>query len=74
MAIVKEKYSIKELRVLNGLSRQELADQTGLNYNTILGYENDVNKLRKASYDNLENLANALKVTVDDIFLSPNSD
>ncbi|MBG9981716.1 helix-turn-helix transcriptional regulator [Aerococcaceae bacterium DSM 111020] len=70
---MKEKYSLKELRALNGISRKELAERTGLNYNTILGYENDISKLRKASYENLENLAKNLNVGVDDIFLNNNS-
>ena len=34
-----------------------------------MSYENDVEKLRKASYDTIDKLANALSVSVDDIFL-----
>ena len=55
------------------MSREELAELTNLHYNTILKYENDVDSFRKSSYETLEKIANALSVSVDDIFLGSNS-
>lgn len=68
------KYTIKQLRALKEMSREELAQKTNMHYNTILNYENNIDSLRKASYETIESLAQALSVTVDDIFLKKNSD
>lgn len=68
------KYTIKQLRALKEMSREELAQKTNMHYNTILNYENNIDSLRKASYETIESLAEALSVTVDDIFLKKNSD
>lgn len=68
-----KKYTLKQLRVLNDMSREELARITQMHYNTILNYENSIEALRKASYETIETLASALKVSVDDIFLGNNS-
>lgn len=64
-----KKYTLKQLRVLNDMSREELARTAQMHYNTILNYENSIEALRKASYETIETLASALKVSVDDIFL-----
>lgn len=70
-----EKYTLKQLRSLNDdMSREELADKTGLSYYTIMAYENDVNSLRKAKYEVIEKVAHALNTTPDHIFLNGNSD
>ena len=71
--IEKKKYTLKQLRSLKEMSREELAELTNLHYNTILKYENDVDSFRKSSYETLEKIANALSVSVDDIFLGSNS-
>ena len=55
------------------MSRVELSQITKMHYNTILNYENNIEALRKASYDTIETLASALNVSVDDIFLGNNS-
>lgn len=68
-----KKYTLKQLRVLNDMSREELARVAQMHYNTILNYENSIEALRKASYETIENLASALKVSVDDIFLGDTS-
>ena len=68
------KYTIKQLRALKEMSREELAQKTNMHYNTILNYENNIESLRKPSYETIESLADALSVTVDDIFLKKNSD
>lgn len=69
----RKKYTLKQLRALNDMSRLELSQLTKMHYNTILNYENNIEALRKASYDTIEILASALNVTVDDIFLENNS-
>ena len=55
------------------MSRQQLADKVGVHYNTIMFYENDVNKLRQAEYETIEKIADALGVEIDNIFLNANS-
>ncbi|MGM0227961.1 hypothetical protein IGI39_004929, partial [Enterococcus sp. AZ135] len=37
-------------------------------------YESDINKLRNASYKNVKNIANALDVSINEIFLSDDSE
>lgn len=61
--------TLKVLRRFRNMTQSELSEETGLTVRTIQNYEMDVSKLRKASYDNLVSLANALNVSVDDIFL-----
>lgn len=69
-----QKYTLKQLRVLRNVSRQELADAVGVHYNTIMFYERDINNLRKAEYDIVEKIAEALEVKIDNIFLNANSE
>lgn len=61
--------TLKTLRRFRGMTQEELAKSTGITSRTIMSYENDAEKLRKASYDTIDKLANALSVSVDDIFL-----
>lgn len=68
-----QKYTLKQLRALKSMSRQQLADKVGVHYNTIMFYENDVNKLRQAEYETIEKIARALNVEIDNIFLNANS-
>lgn len=56
------------------MSRAELSRKTGITEKTIFNYESSVNRLRKSSYDRLEKLANALKISVNDIYLDPKSE
>ena len=63
------KYTIKELRARNNFTQEELAKRSGLNARTVNSYESNVENLRKASYKNIEKIAEVLKVQVDDIFL-----
>lgn len=63
------KFSLKELRARHNLTQEELARLAGLSPKTINCYEKDVNRLRGASFKNLEKLAEVLKVKVDDIYL-----
>lgn len=64
-----KKLKLKQWRVLKEISREQLAEATQLTSRTIYNYETDVNNLRKASYETLLKLANALDISVDDIFL-----
>lgn len=69
-----QKLKLKQWRIIKELSREELANSTGLTARTIYNYEVDVNNLRKANYETLEKLAMALDVSVDDIFLGSTSE
>lgn len=69
-----QKYTLKQLRTLANMSRNELAAKVGVHYNTIMKYENDVNNLRQAEYQVVEKIADALNVRIDNIFLNANSD
>lgn len=51
------------------MTQERLSNMTGITTRSITTYENDVNALRSASYDNLSKLARALQIEVDDIFL-----
>lgn len=61
--------ALSDLRKLNRLSQEELAEKTGLTPKTIGNYEKDISFLRKARYENIEKVAKVLNVSVDDIFL-----
>lgn len=67
------KLTLKQLRLQRELTREELSAMTGISARSIQNYEDDVLKLRKASLNNVELLANALEVSIDDIFLIPTS-
>jgi transcriptional regulator with XRE-family HTH domain len=71
--IKSKKLTLREWRGLKLLSRRELAEITGISDRTILKYESDINALRSASYENLSTIATGLGITVDDIFLSDDS-
>lgn len=70
----KKKMTLEQWRKIRCMSRAELARRTGITERTISNYESDINYLRKSSYDRLEKLASALKVSVNDIFLDPRSE
>ncbi|WP_449451461.1 helix-turn-helix domain-containing protein [Streptococcus suis] len=64
-----KKATLTNLRELKQLTQEQLAQKSGISVRTIVSYENDQSKLRKASYENLKSIANVLNVSVDDIFL-----
>ena len=68
------KFTLKELRARHNLTQEELARLAGLSPKTINCYEKDVNRLRGASFRNLEKLAEVLNVKVEEIFLGQASD
>ena len=61
--------TLKVLRRFRNKTQRQLSDETGITVRTIQNYETDVTNLRKASYENVLSIANALNVNVDDIFL-----
>ncbi len=67
--VVADKERLKILRVKADLTQEELAEKAGVTSRTINAYEVDVNNIRKARYETLEKIANALGVQVDNIFL-----
>ena len=61
--------TLKVLRRFRNKTQQELSEETGITARTIQRYESSPTNLRNASYKNLVLLANALNVTVGDLFL-----
>ncbi len=63
------KKTLRQIRREKDITQKQLSRLTGLSERIISIYENDVEALRAASFNNLEKLARALGVKVDDIFL-----
>ncbi|MHA3850850.1 helix-turn-helix domain-containing protein [Lactiplantibacillus plantarum] len=74
MAYKKEKYTLRQWRVLKDIRVNELASETGLTERTINNYERSIDGIRKASFNNLDLIAGALGISVSDIYLSPDSE
>ncbi len=72
--MIKEKSTMYDLRRAKRMTQKNLADRTGITERTIVTYEMDVRNLRKASYENVEKIADALDVSIDQIFLSSDSE
>lgn len=64
-----KQYTLKQLRRLAGITQEELGKRVGLTARTIGSYENDIDKLRNTPFQKIKELADALDVSVDDIFL-----
>lgn len=64
-----KQFTLKQLRRLSGMSQEELGDAVGLTSRTIGTYEKDINALKNVSYAKLQEIAKALDISVDDIFL-----
>lgn len=62
------KSTLKELRMAQKMTQQELSSLTGISVRTLARYEKDIHKLRRAKYEKLKSIAGALAVSVDDIF------
>lgn len=43
---MKRKWTLKELRVLNGLTQTEMAEKVGIHPNTYREYETDISRVR----------------------------
>ncbi|WP_459904769.1 helix-turn-helix domain-containing protein [Enterococcus thailandicus] len=72
--MIREKSTIYDLRRAKRMTQKSLAERTGITERTIVTYEMDVKNLRKASYENVEKIADALDVRIDQIFLSSTSE
>lgn len=66
--------ALKQLREQRDMSMQELADKVGVHKGTIFKWEHDQVPLRKASKENLENLALALHVPIDELITTGTKD
>lgn len=64
------KQALFDIRMQKRLTQRDLALASGLSERTINTYESDIDNLRNARYKNVEKVANALGVSVDEIFLS----
>lgn len=64
-----KQFTLKQLRGLAEMSQEELAEKIGVTARTIGAYESNPDNLRKASYQKLRAIAEALDVSVDNIFL-----
>ncbi|MFT9313905.1 helix-turn-helix domain-containing protein [Leuconostoc pseudomesenteroides] len=64
------KQALFDIRMQKRLTQKDLAVASGLSERTINTYESDIDNLRNARYKNVEKVANALGVSVDEIFLS----
>lgn len=69
-----EKYTLKQIRRMRGMSQETLARKAGVTSRTIINYENDVKALQKADYIVVYNIALALGVRTSDIFLGTDSE
>lgn len=72
--MVIKKGTLYDLRRMKRLTQKDLAERTGITERTIITYETSVDNLRKASYENVEKIAEALGVEIDQIFLSDTSE
>lgn len=63
-------YKIKEIREKRGLTQEELSVKSGVSRATIWALERNEGKVTTTK--TLFNLANALNVSVDDLFLNLN--
>ncbi len=68
------KQALFDIRMQKRLTQKDLAIASGLSERTINTYESDIDNLRNARYKNVEKVANALGVSVDEIFLSTTSE
>ena len=64
------KQALFDIRMQKRLTQKDLAQASGLSERTINTYESDIDNLRNARYKNVEKVANALGVSVDEFFLS----
>lgn len=63
------KKTLRQIRREKDITQEELSRLTGLSHRIISLYENDLETLRGASYYNIEKIASALQVNINDIFL-----
>lgn len=61
------KSQLKRIRVSNGLTQTELANLSGINVKSIASYEQNPNKINKASVETIYNIADSLGCTIEDL-------
>lgn len=69
-----EKYTLKQIRGIKGITQEKLAQKVGVTTRTIANYEEDVKKFQKADYIIVYKIAQALGVKTSDIFLGTTSE
>lgn len=65
--LLNEKQPLRFWRRLRDLTQDELAKKVGISKAMIYKYETDDEILRKASYEKIAKIAEALEIEVDDI-------
>ncbi len=63
-----EKYTLKQIRNIKGMTQSELAEQAEVSKRSIINYEGDVKSFQNADYIVVYNNASALGVKTSDIF------
>lgn len=58
---------IKEVREQKGLTRKELAEQSGVHYKKITDYENQYVRTENITIGNFYKIAQALECKIDDL-------
>ena len=69
-----EKFTLKQIRNVKGVTQKQLAEVVGITERTMNNYENNVNALQNADYIIIYRIANALDVRFSDIFLGTDSE
>lgn len=59
--------NIKEIREQKGLTRKELAEQSGIHYKKVTDYENQYVRTENITISNLYKIAQALECKIDDL-------
>lgn len=65
--IKKYKSKLKRMRVSSGMTQGELSELSGINIKSIASYEQNPEKINKASVESVYNLADCLGCSIDDI-------
>lgn len=59
--------NLKQIRVSFGLTQTELADLSGINVKSIASYEQNPEKINKASVETVYNIADSLGCNIEDL-------
>lgn len=65
--IKKYKSNLKRIRVMKGFTQQDIAALSGINIKSIASYEQDPEKINKASVETIYQLADSLGCDISDI-------
>lgn len=61
------KSRLKRIRVSSGLTQTELAHLSGINVKSIASYEQNPNKINKASVETIYSIADSLGCNIEDL-------